>query len=145
MSLFNKKTEEDKSAKDSSKEEKILADKPVVRKTSKKITKKTDGGNAGAYKGDGQMAYKFIIKPWITEKTQELMGNNKYVFRLRAKSTKREARVAVEKLYDVKVESVNIINIPQKKRKFGRFSGMKSAVRKAVVTLKKGSKIEIFE
>ncbi len=145
MGLFNKKNEEDEVVKNSLAEEKISDDKVVAKKSSKKVAKKAGTEKVNAYKGDGQMAYKFIIKPWITEKTQELMGNNKYVFRLRAKSTKREAKVAVEKLYDVQVESVNIINIPQKKRKFGRFSGMKSAVRKAVVTLKKGSKIEIFE
>ncbi|KKP68963.1 MAG: 50S ribosomal protein L23 [Candidatus Moranbacteria bacterium GW2011_GWE1_35_17] len=144
MGLFNKKTEDD-AAKDISKEDKVSDSKEIVEKTSKKAIKKADLENIATHQGDGQMAYKFIIKPWITEKTQELMSSNKYVFRLRAKATKREARVAVEKLYDVKVESVNIINIPEKKRKFGRYSGMKSAVRKAVVTLKKGSKIEIFE
>ncbi|MDY0302396.1 MAG: 50S ribosomal protein L23 [Candidatus Moranbacteria bacterium] len=86
-----------------------------------------------------------MVKPWITEKTQELMTTDKYVFRLRAKTTKREAKVAIEKLYNVKVIGVNIVNIPSKKRRFGRYTGMKSAVRKAIVTLKKGDKIEIFE
>jgi large subunit ribosomal protein L23 len=73
------------------------------------------------------------------------MTTDKYVFRLRAKTTKREAKVAIEKLYNVKVIGVNIVNIPSKKRRFGRYTGMKSAVRKAIVTLKKGDKIEIFE
>jgi ribosomal protein L23 len=43
------------------------------------------------------------------------------------------------------VAGVNIVNIPQKKRRFGKFMGKKSAIKKAIVTLKKGSKIEIFE
>lgn len=145
MGLFSKKKEEDKVIEESSPKEKVSDDKKVAKKSSKKVVKKVEAEKVAAYKGDGQMAYKFIIKPWITEKTQELMSSNKYVFRLKAKATKREAKVAVEKLYDVKVESVNIVNIPQKKRRFGRFSGMKSAVRKAIVTLKKGNKIEIFE
>lgn len=134
MGLFNKKedgTEE--------KEEK------VVKKEEKSLVTKKAVTNAIINQGDAQMAYKFIVKPWITEKTQELMAASKYVFRLRAKTTKREAKVAVERLYGVKVESVNIINIPSKERRFGRNKGLKSAVRKAVVTLKKGDKIEIFE
>lgn len=145
MGLFNKKSEEEKTSDASVKEEKVAADKKVAKKSPKKVVKKVEAEKIGAHEGDGQMAYKFIVKPWITEKTQELMSNNKYVFRLRAKVTKREAKVAVENLYGVKVESVNIVNIPQKKRRFGRFAGMKSAVRKAIVTLKKGNKIEIFE
>jgi large subunit ribosomal protein L23 len=144
MGLFNKK-KEDEVAEEISKEVDVLETKEESTKSPKKSTKKTATKKEATYQGDGQMAYKFIIKPWITEKAQELMGNNKYVFKLRAKTTKREAKVAVEKLYDVKVESVNIINIPQKKRRFGRFVGKKSAIRKGIVTLKKGDKIEIFE
>lgn len=145
MGLFNKKSKEENVTEDSAKEEKVSAEKKVAKKSSKKAVKKVKAEKVNAYEGDGQMAYKFIVKPWITEKTQELMSNNKYVFRLRAKTTKREAKVAVENLYGVKVASVNLVNIPEKKRRFGRFAGMKSAVRKAIVTLKKGNKIEIFE
>lgn len=144
MGLFNKKKEEEVTEEISKEVEALEAEKDS-KKSSKKSTKKVVAQKDIAYSGDGQMAYKFIIKPWITEKAQELMGNNKYVFKLRAKATKRETRVAVEKLYNVKVEDVNIINIPQKKRRFGRFVGKKSAIRKAIVTLKKGDKIEIFE
>ncbi|MFA6184132.1 MAG: 50S ribosomal protein L23 [Parcubacteria group bacterium] len=144
MGLFNKKKEEDAVIENSSVEE-VANDKKEVKKSSKKSVKKTVAKSEGVYQGDGQMAYQFIVKPWITEKAQGLMGDNKYIFKLRAGSTKREAKIAVEKLYNVKVESVNIINIPQKKRKFGRFVGKKGAIKKAIVTLKKGNKIEIFE
>lgn len=145
MGLFNKKKEEDVT-EEVSKETEVLETEKETKKSPKKSAKKSvTEKKEVAYQGDGQMAYKFIIKPWITEKAQELMGNSKYVFKLRSKTTKREVKVAVEKLYDVKVEGVNIINIPQKKRRFGRFVGKKSAIRKAVVTLKKGDKIEIFE
>jgi large subunit ribosomal protein L23 len=144
MGLFNKKKEEEVT-EEISKEVEVLETEKESKKSPKKSAKKAVAQKDMAYSGDGQMAYKFIIKPWITEKAQELMGNNKYVFKLRAKTTKRETCVAVEKLYNVKVEDVNIINIPQKKRRFGRFVGKKSAIRKAIVTLKKGDKIEIFE
>lgn len=143
MGLFNKKKEEDEVKEEVSKEVEASSTTP---KEIKKPAKKTVAlKKVAGQEGDGQLAYKFIVKPWITEKTQELMGNNKYVFKLRAKTTKREAKVAVEKLYGVSVLGVNLINIPQKKRRFGKFVGKKSAIRKAIVTLKKGDKIEIFE
>jgi len=145
MGLFSDKKEEDKVIEKTPIEEKVSDGKKEVKKTSKKLPKKAVAKGKGTYNSDGQMAYKFILKPWITEKAQELMASNKYIFKLRLGSTKREAKLAVEKLYDVKVESVNIINIPQKKRRFGRVTGKKAAIRKAIVTLKKGNKIEIFE
>lgn len=141
MGLFNKKEET------KIEEEKVVLEEqetPVVKVATKKKSDKAVA-KIVATKSDAQMAYDFIIKPWITEKAQELMSANKYVFKLKAKTTKREAKVAVERLYNVRVEDVNIINIPSKKRRFGRNQGMKSAVRKAVVTLKEGDKIEIFE
>ncbi|NLC30489.1 MAG: 50S ribosomal protein L23 [Candidatus Moranbacteria bacterium] len=134
MGLFDKK-ELDK------KEEK----KPIVKSSAVVEADKKSSSPAVVTQEGAGLAYKFIVKPWITEKTQELMTTDKYVFRLRAKTTKREAKVAIEKLYNVKVIGVNIVNIPSKKRRFGRYTGMKSAVRKAIVTLKKGDKIEIFE
>jgi len=134
MGLFDKK-ELDK------KEEK----KPIVKSSAVVEDDKKSVAPAVVTQEGAGLAYKFIVKPWITEKTQELMTTDKYVFRLRAKTTKREAKVAIEKLYNVKVIGVNIVNIPSKKRRFGRYTGMKSAVRKAIVTLKKGDKIEIFE
>ena len=134
MGLFDKK-ELDK------KEEK----KPTVKSSAVVEDDKKSVAPAFVTQEGAGLAYKFIVKPWITEKTQELMTTDKYVFRLRAKTTKREAKVAIEKLYNVKVIGVNIVNIPSKKRRFGRYTGMKSAVRKAIVTLKKGDKIEIFE
>jgi len=141
MSLFNKKKEDDLIDEGKlTKEEKTSTDKKSVPKSDKKSVSKV-----AVAQGDAQMAYKFIIKPWITEKTQELMASNKYVFRLRKKTTKKEAKIAIEKLYDVRVESVNMINVPSKARRFGRYTGTKSAVRKAIATLKKGDKIEIFE
>jgi len=133
MGLFNSKKEDETPKKAVKKEE----EKKTVTKEEKK--------EAAITKGESQLAYDFIVKPWITEKAQELMSSDKYIFKLRPKTTKREAKLAVEKMYEVRVTDVNIINIPSKKKRFGRHQGMKSAVRKAVVTLKKGDKIEIFE
>ena len=73
------------------------------------------------------------------------MSGDKYVFKVRKDAGKIQAKKAIEKLYGVEVEKINIVNIPQKKRRFGRIVGKNSAVKKAIATLKKGNKIEFFE
>ncbi len=139
MGLFNKKKENEVEKKSSKKDKKNV--KPI-----KKAVKKNNKKDAPVIPAENtEMAYRFILHPWITEKTQELMSANKYVFKLRPKTTKSQIKVAVEKLYSVKIAKINIINIPQKKRRFGKVIGKKSAIRKAIVTLVKGHKIEVFE
>ena len=144
MGLFSKKKDNESSKNDSSKEKVAASDV-----SKKEESKKNDSAKANKqvlYKGeDGTLAYKFIVKPWITEKTHELMSDSKYVFKVRSGANKNQVRNAVEKLYGVKVTSINMINIHEKKRRFGRSVGKKSSIRKAVVTLKQGDKIEIFE
>lgn len=88
---------------------------------------------------------KVLIEPIITEAATAAMENNKYVFKIAADADKFQIRKAVEKIYKVTVEKVNTIKIPKKARTRGRVTGWKSAYRKALVTLKKGDKIDIFE
>jgi len=90
----------------------------------------------------GSQAYRYLISPLITERSSLLREQNKYVFKVRDKSNKIEIKKAVQDMFGVKVSDVNIINIPRKKRKFGRHEGYKAGCKKAVVTLQKGEKIE---
>jgi large subunit ribosomal protein L23 len=92
-----------------------------------------------------QIAYKILIEPWITEEATRVAELNKYIFKVASEADKRQIREAVEGLYGVKVISVNIINIPGKKRTRGRTTGWKSGYKKAIITLKEGNKIEFFE
>jgi len=89
--------------------------------------------------------YQILIKPWITEKSHQLIAFNKYIFKIFKDADKIMVKKAIENLYNVKVAEVNIVNIPKKKRIYGRTKGWKSGFKKAVVTLKEGSKIELFE
>jgi large subunit ribosomal protein L23 len=90
-------------------------------------------------------ANKFLIKnPIITEKSSRLAELGKYVFLVQDKATKNEVKKAVENIYKVKVVGVQTINTRPKPRRFGRFVGMRSGYRKAIVTLKEGQKIEIM-
>lgn len=91
-------------------------------------------------------AYDIIIKPIITEKSMALTEANKYTFKVMKKANKTEVKKAVETVFGVKVEKVNIMNVTGKKRRVGANVGKKPDWKKAVITLKPGSKaIEFFE
>lgn len=89
--------------------------------------------------------YDILLSPTISEKTTTQAALRKYTFKVKNNATKNEIKKAVEEKFKVKVESVNIINTKSKKRRRGRIVGKKSGFRKAIVTLKKGQKIEILE
>ena len=86
-----------------------------------------------------------ILKsPHITEKASILAESNRYVFKVNSRSNKIEIKKAVEGLYGVKVESVNIIIQKRKKKRVGRRIGYKTGYKKAIVEVTKGQKIDIM-
>ncbi len=86
-----------------------------------------------------------IIQPLITEKAVGSTEIDKYIFKVVKKANKIEVKKAVEDKFKVKVLDVNIINIKGKKKTFKRIVGRRSDYKKAIVTLKKGEKIEMFK
>lgn len=86
-----------------------------------------------------------IKKPLITEKSTKLMEENKYCFLVDPKANKTEIRQAIEKIFKVKVKSVNTMNMMGKLKKMGRYQGRRPNWKRAIVTLEKGSRIEYFE
>ncbi|HEY8364894.1 MAG TPA: 50S ribosomal protein L23 [Haloplasmataceae bacterium] len=90
---------------------------------------------------------KDIIKrPIITEKASDLTSkDNKYTFVVDKNANKTEVKYAVEKLFNVKVEKVNIMNVLPKKRRVGRYVGYRPGYKKAIVKLVAGNSIELFE
>ena len=90
--------------------------------------------------------YDILIKPVVTENTMELMNEKKYTFRVLKTATKTEVKDAVEKIFDVKVEKVNTMNVSGKLKRQGRFVGRTVSWKKAIVKLTASSKaIEFFE
>ena len=88
--------------------------------------------------------YRDIIKaPIITEKTAALNENNVVTFSVDVKANKTQIKQAVESIFNVKVESVNVINVHPKKKRVGRYSRYTKKVKKAIVKLKEGSSIEL--
>lgn len=90
--------------------------------------------------------HEIIRHPLITERSTDLReGMNKVVFVVNPLANKIQIKRAVEETLKVKVEKVNIGNIEGKKKKMGRFEGKRQNWKKAIVTLKKGEKLDIFE
>lgn len=88
---------------------------------------------------------EIIKRPIITEQSSDLMAENKYTFAVDRKANKLEIKNAVEKLFNVKVENVNTMNVKPKKHRVGRYEGFKSGYKKAIVKLAEGNTIELFE
>ncbi|ADE67253.1 MULTISPECIES: 50S ribosomal protein L23 [Priestia] len=87
-----------------------------------------------------------IKRPVITERSTDLMAEKKYTFDVDVRANKTEVKDAIEKIFDVKVEKVNIMNYKGKFKRVGRYSGLTNRRRKAVVTLtQESNEIEFFE
>ena len=91
--------------------------------------------------------YDVILKPVITEKSMNAMGDKKYTFFVHPEATKTQIKEAVEKMFEgTKVKSVNTMNIDAKKRRRGMTVGKTAKSKKAIVALTEDSKdIEIFQ
>lgn len=134
MALF-KKSKKDK-------EEKLKVeniDQPMVSE------KETGGIKTILPKGKDPKAYSQIKMPRTTEKAVFLkQTRNQYTFEVYPGVNKSEIKKAVERLYEVKVSKVMITKTFGKVRQLGRFTGFKPGVKKAVVVLEKGHKIDIL-
>ena len=90
-------------------------------------------------------ARDILIRPIVTEKSTALMDQGKYTFRVPLAATKIQIRQAVEQIFKVKVQAVNTMRYEGKLKRMGRTQGRRSDWKKAVVTLKPGEAIELFE
>jgi len=92
------------------------------------------------------LAQDIIIKPLLTEKGYDGIATKKYSFIVAKSANKTEIKFAVEKLFGVKVESVNTVNYKGKLKRMCRNEGYTPAYKKAIVQLKADSKtIEFFD
>jgi large subunit ribosomal protein L23 len=87
--------------------------------------------------------YDVILSPIITEKATIASEQNKVMFKVSSTATKPQIKEAVEKLFDVKVKSVNTLTRKGKVRMFRNTRGRKSDVKRAIVTLEEGHKIDV--
>lgn len=89
--------------------------------------------------------HEVLLKPLITEKTTDLMQENKYTFKVDPRANKIEIKHAVEAAFDVNVVEVRTMNVPGKLKRQGRFAGYQSDWKKAIITLQAGQRLPIFE
>ena len=87
--------------------------------------------------------YDTVLAPVITEKATMLSENNQVVFRVRKEATKPEIKAAVEQLFGVKVKAVNTLNQKGKTKRFKGQIGRRQDVKKAIVTLVEGHRIDV--
>ena len=117
----------------------IAEDKNVKSKSKDKKTKVK--GN----KHDTKEAYKVLIRALITEKASYLKAENKYLFEVNPDTNKNEIKKAIYHVYGVWPSKVNVSNLGGKNKRYGRSVGVTKARKKAIVTLKEGDGIELYE
>ncbi len=90
-------------------------------------------------------ARDIIIRPILTEKSIKASDNdNKITFEVAKDANKVSVAQAVKEIYNIAPEKVNIVNVHPKTRRVGRYSGKTRAIKKAIVKLPEGQKIDIF-
>jgi large subunit ribosomal protein L23 len=86
-----------------------------------------------------------LLAPVVSEKSYELIESRKYSFRVHPDAHKTQIRQAVEELFNVHVEGVNVVQVRSKPKRRGMTRGRKPGWKKAIVQLRAGDTIEIFE
>ena len=86
-----------------------------------------------------------LLAPVVSDKSYSLIADRKYSFKVHQDAHKTQVRQAVEELFDVRVERVNISHVRPKPKRRGMIRGKKPGWKKAVVQLREGDTIEIFE
>jgi len=89
--------------------------------------------------------HEILVKPLVTEKNATLQMSGKYAFKVDRRANKVEIKDAVETAFKVTVLGVNVMRMPGKSKRIGRRIVQTPAWKKAVVTLKPGDKIDLFE
>ena len=88
---------------------------------------------------------EILLAPVVSEKSYSLIGDGKYVFRIHPDAHRTQVRQAVEQLFDVHVERVNVLKVQAKPKRRGMSKGIKPGWKKAIVQVREGDTIEIFE
>ncbi len=143
LNTFKKKT------KDTDKKEEVKKVDTKAKKEAKPekkkeavVSKKEKSPKVKKAKGN---AYRVLVKPLITEKVTDLGMYNKYAFEITLDTNKQEVKKAIQEVYGVTPTSVNIINMKGKAVRFGRVTGRTKKWKKAIITLKKDDKIEVYQ
>jgi large subunit ribosomal protein L23 len=129
------------------KEKKVKA--PKAEKPAKKEVKVEAKTETPTVVRKGNIkAFEVILRPLITEKSMNQLQNvalNKVTVEVNPKSNKTEIKLAFESAYQVKVKSVNVVNVRSKDVRRGKYQGTLPAFKKAIVTLAQGQALDLFK
>lgn len=132
-------------AKEQPKQEATMAELYGSQEAAKTAKGKTAAKDHKVKKTDSGEAYRILIKPVVSEKATYLGELNQYAFEVNPSANKITIKKAIESLYSIKPIKVNIINNLGKAITYGKHSGRTKRTKKAIVTLKKGDTIKIYE
>lgn len=152
MGFFNRKKDEAKDAKKSNapKAEKAKEEAPAKggkpEETKKEASKSASPAEASAKVGPREtgLAYRILVRPIVTEKTTRLGHDNQYAFEVALTANKLEIRKAVKAVYGVTPTGVRVMRIFGKPVRSRAGMTRRSTWRKAIITLKKGDRIDQF-
>ena len=88
---------------------------------------------------------EILISPIVSEKSYSLIADRKYTFRVHKNAHKTQIRQAVEQLFEVHVTAVNVSKVQPKVKRRGSIKGLKPGYKKAIVQVREGETIPIFE
>lgn len=142
MKLFSRWTQKKENLEKREEQRKIAKEKVALPKKEAEVEVVKSEELKPKQKG---LAYRFLLKPLVTEKSTYLQGEGKYCFVVAPSSNKTEIKKAIEANYGVQVTKVRMMNYQGKKVRYGRIEGQRKNWKKAIVTLKKGEKIEIYK
>lgn len=149
MSFFSKfiKKDKDSGRKPEDKKKLEKGEELTLAEMQAKKEKEANAatGASRAKKEDTKQAYSVLLKPLVTEKGTLLASDNKYLFSVGRNANKIEIKKAVQALYGVAPTKVNIIRTRGKHIRYGKVSGTTTAGKKAMITLKKGDSIQVYE
>jgi len=141
MGIFNKFKKQDEKVKTEAQSAKVVTEKPEIKKPVAPVEKKEIKHS----KEDTKEAYRYLLRPIMTEKVSNLGALGKYVFEVAPQANKVEISKAIVALYGVKPVKVNIIRLLGKSVRYGRTTGKTKDWKKAVITLKAGETIQVYE
>lgn len=121
----------------------ILTRKPKTKKAAASAAKGKDGTSASRAQGPRLAARSVVRRPWVSEKASRLEALGQYVFSVSDDATKTMVAEEVRRRYRVGVRGVSIVNKKGKTKRFRNRQYRRSAVKKAIVTLKAGDKIDL--
>jgi len=142
MGIFNKKITEKKP------EVSKLDKKDVIKSTDKSVATKKLPKKVAKVSNDRKgygTAYRVLVRPIISEKATLANSISKYIFEVAVTANKIEVKKAIEEVYGVSPRAIHMINARGKFVRFGRKTGRTKNTKKAIVTLKKGDSITIYE